>query len=243
MLAVLLFRAGTADALALAQNCGQWSVVPSSNEGSLSQLQAVAAVSASDVWAVGYYLPSGSISDQPLIEHWNGSQWSIISNPSTGSNSGLVGVAVVSSNNVWAVGFTQGGTYSLIEHWDGSSPGQNLSSIAAISASDIWAVGYQIEHWDDSSWTIVSSLPSRNFLFGITAVASNDVWAVGYDAMGKSHSQIITEHWDGATWSAVPSPNPSQNFNYLFGVAAAGSELWAVGYSGGFTDQTLVEFY
>jgi hypothetical protein len=61
--------------------------------------------------------------------------------------------------------------------------------------------------------------------------------------MGKSHSQTITEHWDGAAWSVVASPNPSQYENYLFGRAAAGSELWAVGYTSSFTNQTLVEFY
>jgi hypothetical protein len=50
----------------------------------------------------------------------------------------------------------------------------------------------------------------------VAAISSNDVWAVGTDV----------EHWDGAQWSVVPSPNPY----YLFGVSAVSStDVWAVG--------------
>ncbi len=50
-------------------------------------------------------------------------------------------------------------------------------------------------------WNIVPSPnePSaNNFLLGVAALSPNDAWAVG------SH----IEHWDGTSWSIVPSPQP-----------------------------------
>src|SRR5207302_5459658 len=133
-----------------------WSVVPSPNGNSNSVLSGVAAVSANDVWAVGN---SGSQKSggQALIEHWNGSTWSVVTSPNPGSiYNTLYGVTTVSATDAWAVGFyvnTTGVTQTLIEHWNGStwqvvkspSPAtmnNELFNVAAVSASDVWAVGY-----------------------------------------------------------------------------------------------------
>src|SRR5207249_9413132 len=104
----------------------------------------------------------------------------------------LNGVAVVSANDVWAVGWHSGGTLTL--HWDGAqwsvvpspSPGTNarLLGVTAISANDVWAVGAYSDlgpqtltiHWNGTSWTQVPS-PSpgsnySNFLSAVDGVAS-----------------------------------------------------------------------
>jgi hypothetical protein len=114
MFTILLFRARGADAAALTQNCGQWKVVPSPSEGNGGQLNAVAVVSPGDMWAVAFYYVPG-YTTQNLIEHWNDSSWSLVPDPSTG---GLLSIAAVASNDVWAVGY--GGYIPLIEHWDGT---------------------------------------------------------------------------------------------------------------------------
>src|SRR5207249_767545 len=83
----------------------------------------VATISANDVWAVGSY-DDASSPEQTLVERWNGSSWEVVSSPNTGSASNhLYGVAAVSANDVWAVGYYDNGTtrQTLIEHWDGSS--------------------------------------------------------------------------------------------------------------------------
>ncbi len=145
---------------------GTWRVVPSpaidvSNSTFGAQLNAVAVVSATDIWAVGYGpLPGGAaFVKQTLIEHWNGSAWSIVPSPNPPPNFANVeldGVFALSSSNVWAVGFfddPSGSTrFTLIEHWNGSS------------------------------WSVVSSPspdPNLNELHSIAGVASNDLWAVG----------------------------------------------------------------
>ena len=81
--------------------CGVWSKVSSPNVGtSTNFLNGVAAISSTDVWAVGDY--GNGNGGLTLVEHWNGAQWSIVQSQGTG---GLSGVAAIASNDVWAVGF------------------------------------------------------------------------------------------------------------------------------------------
>ena len=64
---------------------------------------------------------------------------------------------------------------------------------------------------------------------GIAVVSDKDVWAAGsqFDVSYKT----LTEHWDGTSWSVVPSPNEFPTFSVLNGVAAlAKNDVWAVGY-------------
>src|SRR5207244_2069096 len=93
-----------------------------------------------------------------------------------------------------------------------------------------------------STWRIVPSPnpgAGNNELDTVAASgargAANDVWAVGtYYASGGPYHTLI-EHWNGSSWSAVPSPPGGS----LFGVEAVeANNIWAVGdlgnYSGGF---------
>ncbi len=250
----------------------QWSVVPSPNGSSSSGLSAVAAVSANDVWAVG---SSGSqmSGGQTLIEHWNGSSWSVVTNPNPGSiYNTLYGVTAVSAANVWAVGYyvnTTGVTQTLIEHWNGTSwsvvtsPGpatgnNELFSVSAASASSIWTVGFLtnntsgqtpndqtlIEHWNGSHWSVVKSPnpgSSSDHLTGVAAVSTSDVWAVGN---GKTSSgKTLIEHWNGSSWSVVASPSPGSGGDFRAVAAVSAGNVWAVGYysPNSSSIQTLVE--
>lgn len=143
----------------------------------IGEFDAVAAVSANDVWAVGDGLGT-------LIAHWNGSQWSLVKSPSPGTAfNNLYGVAAASASDVWAVRSYSNDpqnqdVQTLIEHWNGSSwsivPGLNpgaqgnaFNAVTAVSASNVWAVGFSynstfvqqtlIEHWNGSAWSVVTS--------------------------------------------------------------------------------------
>jgi hypothetical protein len=227
-------------------------------------LNGVAAISGSDVWAVGYYY-NGSV-NLTLTEHWNGTSWSIVYSPNVGTyNTYLFGVAAVSSGDVWAVGFYFNGSVykTLVERWNGTSwnivstpnVGTNtsrLNGVAAISGSDVWAVGYYhsgsvdqtlAEHWNGTSWSVISSpdTGSNDQLFGVGAISSSDVWAVGFYYNGSS-DQTLVEHWNGTSWSRVLTPNVGTGDNVLRGVAAiSGSDVWAVGYYVSPLYKTLVE--
>ena len=191
----------------------QWAYVNSPNPGAEDNvLQGVAADSPSDAWAVGDQINAAGTT-LPLIEHWNGTAWSVAIVPSVGQTLGseLTGVAAISPQDAWAVGYfsTSGGQSApnlqqpLALHWNGSqwqsvampSPStgsyESLSAVAAVSSHDVWAVGDDsagnsalIEHWDGSAWKVVAAPTAVNggALTGLAAVASGDVWAVGSGA-------------------------------------------------------------
>ena len=79
-------------------------------------LNAVSEVSTTDVWAVG----DGDLNDAgvlgTLVEHWNGTAWSVISSPSPNGWSQLSGVAALPQSYVWTAGLDIPSTWnSLIE--------------------------------------------------------------------------------------------------------------------------------
>src|SRR5215204_6408037 len=68
----------------------------------------VAAVSSTDLWAVGSSDDPGPGSDT-FVLHWDGAQWTIIPSPNAGPGTNwLLGVAAVSATDVWAVGQYEG---------------------------------------------------------------------------------------------------------------------------------------
>ncbi len=240
MLLALLWQIGSASA-----STG-WSVVPSVNPAGDDILTSVAATSVSDAWAVGGadlgYTP------QTLIEHWNGSAWSVVSSPNPGPSTfiRLSGVAAISSSNAWTVGYYQdnsGSIVTLAEHWNGSvwsvvtSPNpagfmaNELFAVAARSANDIWAVGTSqtntnvtqtlTEHWNGSQWSVIPSVnPGATFsaLRGVAVVSATNAWAVGNYTNQQGASQTLMEQWNGSKWNVVPGANPAAS-NYLFGVS------------------------
>ena len=66
----------------------------------------VAATSATSAWAVGQLLdPSGT--DTTLIQHWDGTSWTVVPSPNTSAPDNILeSVAVTSATDAWAVGFT-----------------------------------------------------------------------------------------------------------------------------------------
>lgn len=86
------------------------------------------------------------------------------------------------------------------------------------------------------SWKVIASaLPpggANSTFLGVTALTVNDAWAVGTynDKIGNQYT--FAEHWDGAQWNYVSSPNPSGTNNSWFTAISAisSSDVWAVGY-------------
>ena len=94
---------------------------------------------------------------------------------------------------------------------------------------------------------VVEEGPSRGpaySLNGVAAVAADDVWAVGARVVHSTSTSYI-EHFDGASWSQVPSPNPGATTNVLKDVSAVDADdVWAVGsYAPGQTSQALAEHW
>ncbi len=234
-----------------------WSQVPVPDVGTgENMLNGVDASASNDVWAVGYAGVSGRYST--LIEHWDGTQWRVVTSPNADStgDSVLTSVDTLGSTNAWAVGSSRTDTSrkSLIQRWNGtswtivSSPnpgtlGNSLLGVEAIGPNDIWAVGWKnsgnglrslLLHYDGTGWTEGAAVPKvgtgDNVLTSISVVGSGDVWATGYYIDGTRY-KTLTLHYNGTTWSHVPSHNGTDGTDILMGVdASSPTNAWAVGF-------------
>jgi hypothetical protein len=68
-------------------------------------------------------------------------------------------------------------------------------------------------------------------LSGVAVVSACNAWAVGTD-INDGQAQTLIEHWNGAFWTVVTSPDPGDEANSLAGVrAVSATNAWAVGRS------------
>jgi hypothetical protein len=155
---------------ALHFNGSAWSVVPmplvgGSDTSLVYQFNSIVVNSPTDAWAVGGSgngLPligntGVAVPTSTLIEHWNGTAWSVVTSPSPGTDDNLTGVTTSNAaDDVWAVGYdtpagaTQAQTLTL--NWNGTawatvaspdvgSPSVLNSVSTKPGAAIVWAVG------------------------------------------------------------------------------------------------------
>jgi hypothetical protein len=120
----------------------------------------------------------------------------------------------------------------------------NLLSTVALSSKDVWTFGYSeqeggnpalAQHYDGHTWTTVD-IPSPGgavavYPYAATALASDDVWVVGHSEDADGIWSTVTEHWDGTSWTIVPSPDQDGAADsYLYAVSGSSpDDVWAVG--------------
>ena len=177
-----------------------WSVVPSPNSGTASNyLGGVSCVSAMSCMAVGHSFNISSWPGHTLVESWNGTAWSVVPSPNTGTHDNtLSGVSCVSPTSCEAAGSNDNSgnfgfkpSQTLIESWDGS--------VVSIGPSA------------DAVSTVYNSLN------GVSCVSPTACIAVGTYYNGVNVSFTLAESWNGTAWSVMPSPNGG--FGYLNGVS------------------------
>jgi hypothetical protein len=209
------------------QKSGGWTVQKAQLYGTNdNSVGAIAGSSPTDVWAVGDYLPDTATSNQDatlgFAEHFDGKKWTVVPTPNTGVNfNSFYGVAA-SQGQAWAVGDYQNSNFqdrALIENWNGSQ------------------------------WSIANNPQPgsrRDMLFGASAISASDVWVVGDQEGANGTFETLAEHWDGSTWTAIPTPDPGTSGNHLYAVDAVSSDnVWAAGMTlnGDSPDQGLVEHW
>jgi hypothetical protein len=245
-IALLASRPGSTPAAEAAESGAlpAWGIVPSPNGGAApNQLNAVAVLSDTDVWAAGHF--GDFLYPDPAVHHWDGVAWRLVEVPAAVGTAELYGVAAVAADDIWFVGGKNVGGQALILRWNGAAlevvphpnPGtfNRLYGVAAAADDDVWAVGEYASggvsrpltlHWDGAVWTQVASptRPGYTALQAVEAIASDDVWAVGY---GDDSTFAI--HWDGAAWTAFPTPNAGSGSTFKGLSAVSSAEVWAVG--------------
>jgi hypothetical protein len=99
-------------------------------------LTGIDVLTASDVWAVGYY--SDGSAERPLALHWNGSTWSNSPIPGAGA---LRKVTAVTAGNVWAAGtyYNAGAqrNQTLVVHFNGTAWATAVSADAPTASDEV----------------------------------------------------------------------------------------------------------
>jgi hypothetical protein len=199
-------------------NGKRWTVVASPSPPARDQrryaiLEAVTAISPTDVWAVGNsVIGVPATASRTLIEHWNGRRWTIVPSPNVTSggvtNDFLFSVAGSRRDDVWAVG-------SWGDYLAGGFGGKRDHALTL--------------HWDGRRWSLSATpaLRQRSLLSGVAAVAGR-AWAVGERGL-QPDQHTLTERFDGKRWSVVSGP---PGFSLSAVSARSGESAWAVGANG-----------
>lgn len=217
------------ESLALHWNGAAWSV-SAGFSGALSPISGASAVGVADISPTdAYAIGDSAATASGSLAHWNGTAWSPVTLPlpaNANSNTTLNAISADGPSDVWIAG-------TFLD----SAIGQNETFS---------------EHFNGATWAVVpmpmvnSSNPNAFFQFnGIKANNASDVWAVGDSGVTDvpSSQQTLIEHFNGTSWSIVPSPSPG-TIDDLTGVTTsnAADSVWAVGSdtpAGTSTRQTL----
>ncbi|MFI0354319.1 WD40/YVTN/BNR-like repeat-containing protein [Actinomadura sp. 9N407] len=229
----------TGAVMALRSDTG-WQIVSPTVAQAPHLLAGVAVASPTEVWVTGH------VEQHPLIARWDGTTWTNAPAPPPDPShigAGFQGIAAAPGRAI-AVGGAYdrvaGTEVPLIQHWNGTSweradpdtDGYVLTDVTFIG-EEAWAVGHGLPwggpsgpvalHWSANTWR-PASLPSitKGKLLAVSGTAPDDLWAVG----AADRAGLIM-HYDGHTWTRVPSP--TTRFPLSDVVALSPSEAWAVG--------------
>jgi hypothetical protein len=233
-----------------------WQAVPGP-AGNFSEdpveVTALAALSPSDVWAVGTQNPelSGQPGSLNMAAHWNGTAWTVVPTPNLGNSVSQAdvptGVTAISATDVWASGVEFTGCQAASARGGSRLAAGGLGPVLPLAlrlrpgglrrlpgATGPCLVPYVL-HWDGKSWSLIETPNPGAFgtaLEGITALSASDIWAVGQtQSSATGPVGTLTEHFNGTSWSVAASPDPGNAGNdELFAVASSGGhQLDAVG--------------
>jgi hypothetical protein len=233
-----------------------WSEVSTPTLGPDTGLNGVVRVARDDGWAVGFQLVLAK--KQSLTEHWDGTSWTVVPSADPGPDGNiLTGVATAPGAPVLSVGYQVDGSTSqpLAERWNpiagtwvqmplAAGPWEQaaLTSIVVPGPAQAWAVGWSesggtfqslVERWDGTSWTVVDAPQApgadSTLLLDAASDGSGGLWATGYSATGSRYA-TLAEHFDGTSWTIVPTVDPNSTATILRAVTTISkNDAWAVG--------------
>jgi len=238
-------------------NGSKWSIMGTPNPPgqTFAFLDGISCTAGAGCIAVGGY--STKAWGRTLVERLSGGRWSIMGSPNPPGQTfaELDDVVCTTATTCLAVGeyATKAWGRTLAERWSGGGwvisaspnpPGQNMAGLHALScpvATSCNAIGEVnartlAEHFDGAHWKIVptpnpSGTRDALVMSGVACVSDTECRSVGgYVDTRQFVIAAITQHWNGATWSAVAPARSS--FAVLVGLACvSATSCYAVGIS------------
>jgi len=190
---------------------------PRPHSDSHGTLYGVACATATTCFAVGNYTIERRT--RALIDRWDGKHWVLMARPrpAGAASSGLNAVSCASAASCVAVG------------------------AATISGSAVQTFAVR---WNGAQWSTMPA-PTTNgavvrSLLSVSCTTAANCFAVGTYVKQRPGGPLV-EHWDGRSWSIVPSASAPSGT--LLGVSCVGStSCYAAGNTGA-GDQTLIEHW
>lgn len=241
-------------AMALA-SCSSTFVPTPNVTGVSNQLFGVGGSSPTDIWAVG---DTGAIGNfcslSTLIDHSNGSTWSISPSPNVPGTAfdRLESVTAVSPSNAFAVGQWSrtpcGNPHELSLRWDGHSwtvvPSDALDELSGVSSvpgksGSVWAVGTHqptkcgpngcdspvAKRWDANTGSWVkTSVPTSNNSPGRLSAVISLPGGKAWAVGSQGNVEPLVVHWNGTEWTLIPNRLPHSILTAIF--ASSDADVW-----------------
>jgi len=172
-----------------------WQVLPTVNQQASQTttdgVLIVSLASPADGWAVGAFDDENAVG-HPLVEHWNGTSWSMSAGTSlpAGASGQLNAIGGSGPDDLWAVGLTLSADQSqeslLLEHFNGTQ-WQNVAFPAQASGCD----------------------PGLSDCFldptAVAASSPGNAWLAG-NVSQPNATQHLLAHWNGTGWKLATVP-------------------------------------
>lgn len=213
-----------------------WQTIPASwVDGDFGGIEEMAALSTSDIWAVGrqkgelYKSPGDgpgedTVGYRPLTMHWDGTTWARVKVPAMPGRSSSLHAVSTKDGETWAVG---------------------SFSVKTGEQAQLDALPREIIHngpialrWDGTRWVdmAVPEAGARGTALGdVLVLARNDVWVLGesfYGDESAAHDETVTTylaHWDGTTWEQIPTPRGDRWGIFWTITGTADGDIWLGG--------------
>ncbi len=239
-------------------NGSNWSVTPTPHPGGdHTRVEGIAAISATDVWAVGSYAAATG-GWKPLLLHWDGASWTRTP-PPVSVTGDLYGIWAHATDDIWAVGREGDFTGApLTLHYDGlgwtAYPGatpedDNVLLDVTRSPDGLWnAAGYGETDPDPQrplnhvlmgppfAWGDGSPFGTVGIFNGNASLGYEDLWLAGTTPTGAGVLRTLVKRWTTFGWDTFPTPNLPGDIEGLNGIRRTpAGNLWAFGFRNDYT--------
>ena len=219
-----------------------WRVVYQTRSG-LPSLQGVAAISATNAWAVG------NRRSGPFVVHWNGRSWQASGIPHP---AGFVAQSIQArvAGGVWVLGYVSSTAQSVAIERNGGVwrvvrlPADAGTTGMIFGPADMWLTANTIFcsgnpsqctttilHWNGTAWTrfVVPTMVAD-----MEGTSDSDLWLIGTDSNHQVGDQefgkLVAFRWKGTSWRWVPMPHPEISGTPTFTVGSA-KNVWISAWS------------